>query len=832
MENINKELKLNFATLSNKYFEVVNLKEFAEEVYNDKIIINDYLGKPMNVDNNFTMMPFFDGIRTMKIKEVALSFIENKQYNEFLMFILAFSGGFDLIYKKTIFEIVLRSRSSIENIDFEEKLFLSRNSNDSEKEYLNFNEVIKLIQSGKVVSVNFYINGYRTDFDKVKTITTLTENNKDILRNVQKNNFYYNSKSKTLGCTHCNTTTSLENKVIMPRKCSCGQEIIFNNIKVLNVTLDNFTKTITECKDLEEIVAEETMNVNDKPFKITINKKGKLSLSKSSGKYLDANFVIINDITITNIDIQDVRKLVKLFNTCNCNDVKCLIEVLTNAKYIRLLIKAISYYGYVDFTSDILTFVKTLEMIDDYSKNSYKLTKKICEELINNNHSKVLTLNDINSFSLFFLFKKLDIVNKDTLETQAKGISVINNEGKISYVIDDVVKFVYYLCKEIEKHNDDDKDSIYRYLSNTVNDIKEISFIFHNTNTSFGEHAFFGDVRVIINSLERFNIDKLSSVIDLLKHFSEISLSKSVVSNIMNQIDTTLDFSILLKNIKKLDNFKIKTLMFKDNKKSNLELLSGKIDEVKINNYKYSLQDIFRFSSKAFDMMNFEEFKEMSNTLSIDKINQFVDFVNKSLVLNFLYNKNALILIFMLSDELKLDFEKIVNAAVFFDLPLRNIVDTLTSYVKVKDLIPERKFNYNRLHAEHDFLTSLAQLNNSKDVGFIDIYDINKKITLGKEEFFIISPKNTLDLIVEGTALNHCVGTYSDIIASRRECVLFFRKKENKSLYTFSVNSSLEIVEMSGKNNDAAEINLVNALEEYIRQDSDLIKEINTFYQM
>lgn len=75
------------------------------------------------------------------------------------------------------------------------------------------------------------------------------------------------------------------------------------------------------------------------------------------------------------------------------------------------------------------------------------------------------------------------------------------------------------------------------------------------------------------------------------------------------------------------------------------------------------------------------------------------------------------------------------------------------------------------------------------------------------KDFKIIPPKSATDLINEGKALSHCVGTYVDRVAEGKSIVLFIRQTadENKSFYTVEINpKDLTIVQCRGSHNKSA----------------------------
>lgn len=80
-----------------------------------------------------------------------------------------------------------------------------------------------------------------------------------------------------------------------------------------------------------------------------------------------------------------------------------------------------------------------------------------------------------------------------------------------------------------------------------------------------------------------------------------------------------------------------------------------------------------------------------------------------------------------------------------------------------------------------------------------EVMDIN-------DDYAMVKPLNTHDLIKEGQNLNHCVGSYANAVMSKRSLIFFLRKKDNisKALVTVELNpNKLNVVQQKGKYNRA-----------------------------
>lgn len=69
--------------------------------------------------------------------------------------------------------------------------------------------------------------------------------------------------------------------------------------------------------------------------------------------------------------------------------------------------------------------------------------------------------------------------------------------------------------------------------------------------------------------------------------------------------------------------------------------------------------------------------------------------------------------------------------------------------------------------------------------------------------YSILIPTSIENLIEEGNALNHCVGSYVDRVINGSSKILFVRRNEelNKPFVTFELNKNDDLVQIRGKSN-------------------------------
>ena len=86
---------------------------------------------------------------------------------------------------------------------------------------------------------------------------------------------------------------------------------------------------------------------------------------------------------------------------------------------------------------------------------------------------------------------------------------------------------------------------------------------------------------------------------------------------------------------------------------------------------------------------------------------------------------------------------------------------------------------------------------------FREVYEnLAKKANLTSKKLQIVCPKQTDDLITEGQALHHCVGTYIERVAAKKCLIVFVRRVEEpkKPFVTVEVSNG-KIVQIRGERN-------------------------------
>lgn len=103
-----------------------------------------------------------------------------------------------------------------------------------------------------------------------------------------------------------------------------------------------------------------------------------------------------------------------------------------------------------------------------------------------------------------------------------------------------------------------------------------------------------------------------------------------------------------------------------------------------------------------------------------------------------------------------------------------------------------------------------------------DFVKYEKKIAFRpyeEDNYIITLPKSPIELVKEGEAQHHCVGTYVNMVASGECAIVFLRKKENpkKPFYTIELSPDREIVQCRGSYNSGYDDEVKAVLMRYKR---------------
>lgn len=94
---------------------------------------------------------------------------------------------------------------------------------------------------------------------------------------------------------------------------------------------------------------------------------------------------------------------------------------------------------------------------------------------------------------------------------------------------------------------------------------------------------------------------------------------------------------------------------------------------------------------------------------------------------------------------------------------------------------------------------------NKKNKAIADMYqELKMAYSYENKNYMIVVPTKASDIILEGQALHHCVGTYTTRVAKRESIILFIREKENPetSFYTMEIKNG-KVNQVRGKYNNA-----------------------------
>lgn len=848
--NKNKKLlsQLNWNCLGSKY-EVVKISDFIDVLNPTDIAVREntyFLEQEKN-----ELSKDFDYLIISKKNANRLdlykSLIINKNYKEFLYLIINSGLTVEVFYKNKCFAIKMNvetfDKQQIFNLEncFQISEIQSKNQT-AESKTISFAEAFEVITAGTILGVPtipIITEGCQGLIDLFSFITL--ERNVNNAFNVSRrrylpevkndSGFYTNFQEQTLLCSKCGNKISLEEAFLIPAKCNvCSTNIEMNNIYYVNANEASILKKMQIEDKYDEIIYPN----------VYLNKKGKLAISKSnhkSGFTINDGEVIGNETSRCNFQFKTLQKLIHFLNLVECQDIKGLSETLKDLKNKDLIEKFLRFNDNeienIKYTlKDFKLFVNFLNLTDARSSVFRMFNKR----RFNTNHqnSKELRLDDLmlgceDEFTLglkMFLLEEILYSNLTLTEAcnQIKGLNV-NSKGVCS-----VINKENFVFSMLELHETLNNDNLYFYFQ--INEEKNIGdwllennpllfLLTNNTKYSYintkdySKEKIFAisqllkndedkamlnlfppklnleQVQLIVKNVSKYNGRSFLCILDSISYQSQTNNLNEFIDLLLNKQETISfnGFDLTLKEIKKIKGVFLHHIFFHDNNFSNANI------QASYKNYILNLK---------------EDMKYIFNNMSWNSV---------ILSENYEY-----------AFKTNLDLELIIRNAYFLQLTPRFIHDLLKSYAETYDLVPNRIFNYDKLQVEHDFYTQLALANKDSDENFSDIYHINEEVEIDNVKYHIISPKNTLDLIVEGTALKHCVGNYSDIIAKRKECVLFLRKNKTASFYTFSVNKEGKIVEMSGKENTPAEKSIYDGIQEWINNNNEILLEIKKFY--
>lgn len=118
----------------------------------------------------------------------------------------------------------------------------------------------------------------------------------------------------------------------------------------------------------------------------------------------------------------------------------------------------------------------------------------------------------------------------------------------------------------------------------------------------------------------------------------------------------------------------------------------------------------------------------------------------------------------------------------------------------IEEILPKNLFSaHDRIVNEIDFMK-----NQEKDKLFQKRNKILKKLIYENDTFVMKIPQSGEDIIAEGNALKHCVGSYVDRHADGRTNILFIRRKEKPDTpyFTIEISNDRRIIQCHGYRNE------------------------------
>ena len=198
------------------------------------------------------------------------------------------------------------------------------------------------------------------------------------------------------------------------------------------------------------------------------------------------------------------------------------------------------------------------------------------------------------------------------------------------------------------------------------------------------------------------------------------------------------------------------------------------IDKFCDSNMKMFLEDGHRYNSSKpkGDKENNEVFMNLINTYSLD-FNRFIEFISYDLYSQGIgqFDKNILK---EYSDYLRMQ---------------------ISLYGKVKEKYPKH------FRTEHDIIALKISIyeKHKQDLMLLNVIDNYKYLEYKNDEYCIVLPESSMDIVDEGISLSSCVASYVDNVVKNKSLIVFLRRVDevDKSLVTVEVQNK-SIVQAKG----------------------------------
>ena len=151
-----------------------------------------------------------------------------------------------------------------------------------------------------------------------------------------------------------------------------------------------------------------------------------------------------------------------------------------------------------------------------------------------------------------------------------------------------------------------------------------------------------------------------------------------------------------------------------------------------------------------------------------------------------------------------------LKRAFLYRSPMEEAISTYSDYLQMcqgqnYDMKSSQALFPKHCNEAHDELSRYIKKCRDEQTkrAFREVYEnLAEKANLTSKKLQIVCPKQTDDLITEGQALHHCVGTYIDRVAAKKCLIVFVRRVEEpeKPFVTVEVSNG-KIVQIRGERN-------------------------------
>lgn len=217
-----------------------------------------------------------------------------------------------------------------------------------------------------------------------------------------------------------------------------------------------------------------------------------------------------------------------------------------------------------------------------------------------------------------------------------------------------------------------------------------------------------------------------------------------------------------------------------------------KLLTIAVKTYEISINKIKESNCEQFDNENPVKIHDflwylINKQVTINDVEYFLIILNEYLADKpKMYNYNTL-------QKVKDSLEMINSIKEQTDLKIPRVRKGMTNFNDIEqwhdDLI-EISNHFNVRQNRYLLRRNNSNITNVKD--FNNRLETFKKLEFENDKFVIKYPENPKDLIEEGYALNHCVGSYINRVANGETTILFIREKENveKAYFTMEVTNN------------------------------------------